>query len=151
MDNDMTHLTTREAATQSGKSHQQIQRLIRGGKLSAKRNGSGNYQIEKSEFYRVFPDAFSERHDASFYTNMIHYRRINDVTHLEAIIAEKIQQNEFLKEQLELSTKQIEFAHKQLESATLEKNRLLDTISNQQKLIEHQSGKKARKKLFGLF
>lgn len=147
----MTHLTTREAAAQSGKSHQQIQRLIRGGKLSAERNESGNYQIEKSEFYRVFPSAFSERHDASFDANMMHHRRINDIAHLEEMLAEKIRQNEFLKEQLELSTKQIEFAHTQLESATLEKTRLLDTISNQQKLIEHQSGKKTRKKLFGLF
>lgn len=151
MDNNMTHLTTREAAAQSGKSHQQIQRLIRGGKLSAERNESGNYQIEKSEFYRVFPDAFSERQDTSFNANMMHHGRINDVTHLEAMLAEKIRQNEFLKEQLELSIKQIEFAHTQLESATLEKTRLLDTISNQQKLIEHQSCKKERKKLFGLF
>ena len=137
MDNNMTHLTTREASEQSGKSHQQIQRLIRGGKLSAKRDESDNYLIEKSEFYRVFPDAFMERHDASFDTNLMRHRCINDVTHLEAMLAEKIQQNEFLK--------------KQLESATLEKTRLLDTIGNQQKLIEYHGSKKARKKLFGLF
>ena len=151
MDNNMTRLTTREAATQSGKSHQQIQRLIRGGKLSAKKDESGNYLIEKSEFYRVFPGTFSERHNTSFDSNMTHQRRINDITHLETMLSEKIQQNEFLKKQLELSSKQLEFAHTQLESATLEKTRLLDTIGNQQKLIEHQNNKKTRKKLFGLF
>lgn len=151
MDNNMTHLTTREASEKSGKSHQQIQRLIRGGKLSAIRDERGNYLIERSEFYRVFPDAFVEHHDALFNANLMRHRCINDVTHLEAMLAEKIQQNEFLKKQLELSSKQLEFAHTQLESATLEKTRLLDTIGNQQKLIEHQSSKKARKKLFGLF
>ncbi len=147
----MTHLTTREASEKSGKSHQQIQRLIRGGKLSAIRAESGNYLIERSEFYRVFPDAFNEHHDASLDTKLMHHGRISDVAHLEAMLAEKIQQNELLKKQLEFSSKQLEFAHAQLESATLEKNRLLDTIGNQQKLIEHQSSKKVRKKLFGLF
>ena len=151
MDKNMTHLTTREASEQSGKSHQQIQRLIRGGKLSAKRDESGNYLIEMSEFYRVFPNVFKERHDASTDAVLMRCSVINDVSHLEAMLAEKIQQNEFLKKQLELSSKQLEFAHTQLESSTLEKTRLLETIGNQQKLIDPQSGKKKRKKLFGLF
>jgi hypothetical protein len=60
------------------------------------------------------------------------------------MLSEKTRHNEFLQ-------KQLEFIGLQLESSTLEKTRLLDTISNQQKLIEHQSGKKTRKKLFGLF
>lgn len=76
----MTHLTTREASEKSGKSHQQIQRLIRGGKVSAKRDESGNYLIEMSEFYRVFPDVFKERHDASTDGFLMRHSVINDVS-----------------------------------------------------------------------
>ena len=56
-----SHLMAREAAEQSGKSHRQIQRLIKNGTLSATRDKSGNYLIEKSEFYRVFPETFNAR------------------------------------------------------------------------------------------
>ena len=139
-----SHLMAREAAEQSGKSHRQIQRLIKNGKLSATRDQSGNYLIEKSEFYRVFPEAFNARHDATFTIKESRQFRDSEINHLETILSEKTRHNEFLQ-------KQLEFIGSQLESATLEKTRLLDTISHQQKLIEHQGGKKARKKLFGLF
>ena len=144
MVNNKSHLMAREAAEQSGKSHRQIQRLIKNGTLSATRDQSGNYLIEKSEFYRVFPDAFNTRHDATYVIKESQQCRDNEISHLEAMLSEKTRHNEFLQ-------KQLEFIGSQLESATLEKTRLLDTIGNQQKLIEHQSSKKARKKLFGLF
>jgi hypothetical protein len=139
-----SQLMSREAAEQSGKSHRQIQRLIKNGTLSATRDKSGNYLIEKSEFYRVFPEAFNMRHDATSVVKMSQDSRDNKINLLEAMLSEKTRHNEFLQ-------KQLEFIGLQLESSTLEKTRLLDTISNQQKLIEHQSGKKTRKKLFGLF
>ncbi len=144
MDENTSQLMSREAAEQSGKSHRQIQRLIKNGTLSATRDKSGNYLIEKSEFYRVFPEAFNVRHDATSVVKTSQDRRDNKINLLEAMLSEKTRHNEFLQ-------KQLEFIGSQLESSTLEKARLLDTISNQQKLIEHQSGNKARKKLFGLF
>lgn len=130
-------ISTREAALEIGVSSRQIQKLIKSGKLSAERNESGNYLIDKSEFYRVFPEAFNVRTNANSSEYNTRTVRDHEIKHLEAMLTEKTQQNEFLQ--------------KQLEYATLEKTRLLDAISNQQKLIEHQSGKKARKKLFGLF
>lgn len=135
---------SREAAEQSGKSHRQIQRLIKNGILNATRDKCGNYLIEKSEFYRVFPEAFNARHDTTFAIEESRQCRDNEISHLKAMLSEKTRHNEFLH-------KQLEFISSQLESATLEKTRLLDTIGNQQKLIEHQSSKKVRKKLFGLF
>jgi predicted site-specific integrase-resolvase len=139
-----SQLMAREAAEQSGKSHRQIQRLIKNGTLSATRDKSGNYLIEKSEFYRVFPEAFNIRRDATSVVNTSQDCRDNKINLLEAMLSEKTRHNEFLQ-------KQLEFIGSQLESSTLEKTRLLDTIGNQQRLIEHQSGKKKRKKLFGLF
>lgn len=132
-----TQISTREAALELGVSSRQIQKLIKSGKLSAERNESGNYLIEKSEFYRVFPEAFNVRTDEKNSEYNTRTVRDHEIKHLEAMLTEKTQQNEFLQ--------------KQLEFATLEKTRLLDTIGNQQRLIEHQSGKKKRKKLFGLF
>jgi excisionase family DNA binding protein len=135
--NTSTQISTKEAAIELGVSPRQIQKLIKNGKLSAERNESGNYLIDKSEFYRVFPEAFGVRTDANNNEQGSRTIRDHEIKHLEAMLTEKTRQNEFLQ--------------KQLESSTLEKTRLLDTINHQQKLIEHQSGKKARKKLFGLF
>jgi hypothetical protein len=135
---------SREAAEQSGKSHRQIQRLIKNGTLSATRDKSGNYLIEKSEFYRVFPEAFNIRHDTTSVVKTPQDGRDHKINLLEAMLSEKTRHNEFLQ-------KQLEFISSQLESSTLEKTRLLDAISNQQKLIAHQNGKKVKKKLFGLF
>ena len=132
MDNNMTHLTTREASEQSGKSHQQIQRLIRGGKLSAKRDESDNYLIEKSEFYRVFPDAHKQKSQEN--TKEISEEIfLNEIKHLKEM-------NSFL--------------HKQLETAEKEKNYLLETLKSSQKLLEHSSEKTEktkRKKIFWIF
>lgn len=130
-------MSTREAALEIGVSSRQIQKLIKNGKLSAERNEIGNYLIEKSEFYRVFPEAFSARTDANNNDQQARTVRDHEIKHLEVMLNEKTRQNEFLQ--------------KQLESSTLEKTRLLDTISHQQKLIEHHGKKKERKKLFGLF
>ena len=132
-----TQISTREAALELGVSSRQIQKLIKNGKLSAERNESGNYRIDKSEFYRAFPEAFNTRTDTNNNEQWSRTVRDYEIKHLEAMLAEKTQQNEFLQ--------------KQLESSTLEKTRLLDTISNQQKLLEHKGNKKVRKKLFGLF
>ena len=137
MANKSTQLSTREAALELGVSPRQIQKLIKNGKLSAERNESGNYLIDKSEFYRAFPEAFNVRKDANNNEQWSRTVRDHEIKHLAAMLSEKTQQNEFLQ--------------KQLESSTLEKTRLLDTISNQQKLLEHKSNKRIRKKLFGLF
>ena len=110
-----SQLMSREAAEQSGKSHRQIQRLIKNGTLSATRDKSGNYLIEKSEFYRVFPEAFNARHDATFNIKESRQCRNNEISHLEAMLSEKTQHNKFLQ-------KQLEFIGSQLESTTLEKN-----------------------------
>lgn len=130
-------MSTREAALELGVSSRQVQKLIKNGKLSAERNESGNYLIEKSEFYRVFPEAFNVRTDANNSEQQTRTVRDHEIKYLEAMLTEKTRQNEFLQKQLEFST--------------LEKTRLLDTISHQQKLIEHHGNKKERKKLFGLF
>lgn len=128
-----TVLITKEAAEVSGFSARHIQKLIKTGKLSATKVNSGNYIIDKSEFYRVFPDAHvanttrmdTNKDDSSSRTalelQMKHLQEINGL----------------------LTT--------QLETANKEKGLLLDTLASTQRLLEHDSSKRMRKRLFGIF
>lgn len=129
-------LSTREAAEIAGYSARHIQGMIKKGKLSAARDDGGNYLIEKSEFYRVFPDAHNKRSDANNGDNGSRVVLEAEVQHLKEMLAEKSKQNEFL--------------HKQLEVAATEKSMLLETLNSNQKLLEHSSTKK-RKRLLGIF
>lgn len=136
MSENNSSISTREAAEIAGFSARHIQSMIKKGKLSASRDDGGNYLIDKSEFYRVFPDAHSKR---SLTNNDGDSTRIVlelEVQHLKEMLAEKHKQNEFL--------------HKQLETATTEKTMLLETLSSNQKLLEHSSRVK-RKKFLGVF
>lgn len=110
--------------------------MVKKGKLSATRDDGGNYLIDKSEFYRVFPDAHTKRSHANNDSNSSRIVLEIEVQHLKEMLAEKSKQNEFL--------------HKQLETATIEKTILLETLSSNQKLLEH-SNKSKRKRLFGIF
>jgi excisionase family DNA binding protein len=136
MNENNSSISTREAAEISGFSARHIQGMIKKGKLSAIRTEGGNYLIDKSEFYRVFPDAHTKR---SLTNNDDDSSRIVleiEVQHLKEMLAEKNKQNEFL--------------HKQLETATAEKTMLLETLNSNQKLLEHTgSGKK--KRFLGIF
>jgi excisionase family DNA binding protein len=135
MSENNSSISTREAAEIAGFSARHIQGMIKKGKLSASRDEGGNYLIDKSEFYRVFPDAYSKRSHANNDSESTRTVLEMEVQHLKEMLAEKNKQNEFL--------------HKQLETATVEKTMLLETLNSNQKLLEH--GKEKRKKLFGMF
>lgn len=137
MNEESSLLSTREAAEIAGFSARHIQGMIKKGKLSAKRDEGGNYLIDKSEFFRVFPDAHTKRSQANNDGDSSRIVLEIEVQHLKEMLAEKSKQNEFL--------------HKQLETATTEKTMLLETLSSNQKLLEHRSEKKKSRKFLGLF
>jgi len=136
MSENNSSISTREAAEIAGFSARHIQGMIKKGKLSASRDEGGNYLIDKSEFYRVFPDAHTKRSLANNDDDSTRIVLEIEVQHLKEMLAEKSKQNEFL--------------HKQLETATAEKTILLETLSSNQKLLEHSS-KGKRKKFLGIF
>jgi hypothetical protein len=129
-------LSAREAAEISGFSARHIQSIIKKGKLSATRDESGNYQINKAEFYRVFPHKHNMRTDAN-----------SDEQSSRTVLEMEIQ---YLKKMLDDKNKQNEFLYRQLETASTEKTVLLETLTSNQKLLEYSSNKK-RKKILGLF
>lgn len=136
MSENNSSISTREAAEITGFSARHIQVLIKKGKLSASRDDGGNYIIDKSEFYRVFPDAHNKRSQANNDNDSSRTVLEIEVQHLKEMLAEKNRQNEFL--------------HKQLETAAAEKTILLETLSGNQKLLEHIN-KEKRKKFLGIF
>lgn len=136
MSENNSSISTREAAEITGFSPRHIQGMVKKGKLSATRDDGGNYLIDKAEFYRVFPDAHTKRSQANDDGGSSRIVLEIEVQHLKEMLAEKSRQNEFL--------------HKQLETATIEKTMLLETLSSNQKLLEH-SEKGKRKRLFGIF
>ena len=137
MSEESSSLSTRIAAEIAGCSARHIQSLIKKGKLSATRDDGGNYLIDKPEFFRVFPDAHTKRSHANNDNESSRIVLEIEVRHLKEMLAEKSKQNEFL--------------HKQLETATIEKTMLLETLSSNQKLLEHRSEKKKSRKFLGLF
>lgn len=130
-------LSTREAAEIAGYSARHIQGMIKKGKLSATRDEGGNYLIDKSEFYRVFPDAHNKRSGTNNGDESSRIVLEKEVQHLKEMLAEKSKQNEFL--------------HRQLEVATTEKSMLMETLSSNQKLLEHSNKAPKRKKILGIF
>lgn len=137
MSEESSSLSTRIAAEIAGCSARHIQSLIKKGKLSATRDDGRNYLIDKSEFYRVFPDAHTKR-------TATHTDEQGSRTALEVEV-------KYLKEMLAEKAKQNEFLHKQLEAANTEKSALIETLTSNQKLLEHTSQKKKRKKFLGMF
>ena len=128
-------LSTRIAAEIAGCSARHIQSLIKRGKLSASRDDGGNYLIDKSEFYRVFPDAHTKR-------TVTHDDELSSRTALEVEVR-------YLKEMLTEKAKQNEFLYKQLGASNIEKSALIETLTSNQKLLEHSS-KGKRKKFLGV-
>lgn len=130
-------LSTREAAEIAGFSARHIQNLIKKGKLSASRDDAGNYIIDKSEFYRVFPDAHARGTIKNCDDNNSRIVLEMEVQHLKEMLIEKAKQNEILL--------------KQLDAATTEKAILIETLSSNQKLLEYSGGKAKRKRFLGIF
>jgi excisionase family DNA binding protein len=133
MGQSMAYISTTEAARLSGFSTRHIQNLIKRGKLSATRNEAGSYVIDKAEFFRVFPDAYKAQQSNSSDLSLLEEK----LNFFEKLLADKDGQIVFLKEQIE--------------SVNEEKKIILETLNSSQRLLENQTPKKSRKKLFGVF
>lgn len=124
----MAELSARECASMIGVTKRTIQQQIQSGKLSATKNEKGHYQIDSSEFFRVYPNAGKKEKDSQLEIE----RSLESVTaHLETLINE----NKFLKEQLDKSENREE--------------KLIETVRSNALLLENKTLK--RKKFLGLF
>lgn len=125
MTSEKTWLTCREAGVLLKYSQRHIINLIKKGKVSAQKDEDGKYFIEKSEFFRVYPDAMNvealgtdEKSIGSEAMKVMEEK----IRHLQEMVDEKKKQNEFLAEQLG--------------SFTQEKSKMLDAINSHARLLE---------------
>lgn len=131
MKEEVSYLTPKQAGDLAGYTARHMLNIIKSGKLSATRE-DGCYYIEKSEFFRVFPDAHREN------------QRRNDrnVTEDQARIEAEIE-NRFLKESLADKERQNDYLKEQLENFTREKAQMLEAINSHSRLLEHKEATKA--------
>jgi len=121
MSEQATKISAKEASEIVGFSIRKIQKMVKSGVISAQRGEGGKYLIDRSEFYRVFPD------------------------HMERPEAKPVRESS--EQELKLLREQNEFLKGQLQIANEEKKSLFKTLESTQRLIEL----KPRKKFLGIF
>ena len=60
----MPEISLGDAAKRAGMSRPTMWRLVRSGKVSARRNERGAWMLEQSEFARVFPESFEQQNSS---------------------------------------------------------------------------------------
>lgn len=131
-----TRIGTSEAAKLAGFSLRHIQNMIKDGRLSASRTENGSYSIDKSEFFRVFPDAHPEARKRKQMQNSPDELRIVHETEIK-----------YLKQINDLLQAQLDEAKALIDKSEKEKTALFDALGSTQKLLEYSK----KKKLFGIF
>lgn len=138
MKDEKSWLTCKEVAVLLNFTQRHIHNLINSGKLSAERDESGKFYINKSEFFRVYPETMSIRKprngakSALKSTAKFPEEKGQETTkfleekvrHLQEMVAEKNRHNDFLVEQLS--------------NFTQEKSKMLDAITSHTRLLEHK-------------
>jgi excisionase family DNA binding protein len=153
--NAKSHVTVTQAAEITKIKKRTLQQHIKSGKLSALKDEAGNYRIDKAELYRVYPESFDPRTEAQGAQSS---ENTAQDTHDKTQIALIEKELEHLKEMLAEKKAQIEFLKEQLIKEGLEKSKLLETLSSNQRLLEHKTQQetpvdsdKKRKKFLGIF
>jgi len=119
-------IDAKQAAELIGCSTRHVQKQIKDGRLSATRDKGNKYLIDKSEFYRVYPDLM-----------------VRSATKQLETVRE---QDDF---QIKLLKEENTFLKDQLTAANNEKKQILSALDNAQRLIEFKP--KKRKKFLGIF
>lgn len=116
MKDSFSWLTPKQAGELAGYSARHIQNLIVGGKLSASKE-DGKYYIEKSEFFRIFPNAHRKEQEGN---------NAQQLAEKEKLAFE----NNLLKDITSQKDKEIEFLRNQVEYISQEKIKMLEAIVN---------------------
>lgn len=124
MKDSRTWLDAKQAGKLAGFTGRHIQNLIAKGKLSATLD-SGKYYIEKSEFFRVFPEA--HRKD-----------ELGTTEKVEAAYERMKSENVLLRDMISMKDKEIEFLKNQIEIFNIEKNKMLEAINSHARLLEYK-------------
>lgn len=142
-------LTPKEAGEILGMTGRNVTNLIKKGKIRADKDEDGRYFIEKSEFFRVYPDALekeNERNAKNSSEGSAVKLLEEKLNHMQELLSERKRQNEFLVEQLNNFTQEkkglIESinAHTRLLEYKETQNKTLDTKDKPSELSEAKDG-----------
>jgi hypothetical protein len=120
-------LTPKQAGELAGYSARHIQNLIVAGKLTATKE-DGKYFIDKAEFFRVFPKAHRKEQEGNTAQREAEKQRLEF-------------ENDLLKEVAANKDKEIEFLRSQVIFVSHEKEKMLDALVGQTRLLEHKQKK----------
>jgi excisionase family DNA binding protein len=130
MKNSNSWITPREAAEITGFSNRHILNLIERGELSCTMYGK-RYRIDKSELFRVFPEAHNKVQEKMYANKNAQTIKIET-------------ENEYLMKMIEekdkiiaQKDKEIEFLRNQIENCNNDRKDLIEKIPNQTKLIQN--------------
>lgn len=137
---DETWLSTKEISKILDCTQRTVTNLLKRGKLSAERDTDGTYYINKSEFFRAYPNYMETDEGIVKRPPIIPEVQLGDekLRHLLELLEERKQQNEFLM--------------RQIDGFAEEKSKMLDAINNHTRLLEYKetgfSKKSLMKRLF---
>ena len=122
------HLSAKEASEQIGLSKQALINAIRKGKISAAKDGNGEWKIDPSELFRAYPSAnqVGGKNDAKFDDALHHVD--NDLRVEVATLRER--QFSFEREREQFSS-QIEDLRRRLDISDEERRRLTAILTDQ--------------------
>lgn len=129
MKENRSYLTPKECADLAGVTTRTINNYITSGKLSATREDN-RYYIDKSEFYRVFPECITRknmRNDEKFLENIEEISSLIEIRYLKEALLDKEKQNDFLKQVID--------------GFSTEKSLMLQTINTHSRMLEHKQEK----------
>jgi len=130
---------TKEAAEIIGMTQRSLSNYITSGKLSASRDENGNYQIQLCEIYRLWPEKSNGNGE----------KRTEKLPNSSKEFLEI--ENKHLKEMVSFLNKRLEASEEKEAAAITERASLIATITSTQKLLEHVSGTRKRKRFLGIF
>ncbi len=125
-------LTPKQAADLAGCTTRTINNYIMNGKLSASREDN-RYYIDKSEFFRVFPNCMLKKDGEKSTENKDSVTSEIEIQYLKEALLDKEKQNDFLKQLVETYTN--------------EKSMMLQTINIHSRMLEHKQEQKEEEKL----
>lgn len=131
MNDNFSFLTPNQAGVLVGCSGRTLLNYIKSGKLSATRE-DGKWYIDKSELFRVFPEAFKRAYGTKDDEEIKKIKESVEIEFLRKLIGEREELITYLKDQIE--------------SSKHEKGQIIEALNSQSRLLEHQQAKEEKKK-----
>lgn len=136
IDENKTYLTCKDIAKLLNVTHRHVLNVLAKKNISTEKDESGKHIVQKSEFFRVFPNLMNkemsgtgEKSDGSIAMKVMEEK----IRHLQEMLDEKKKQNDFLMEQICINDDK--------------QSKMLDAINSHSRLLEFKESTKSPNEL----